>query len=102
MCFNSWHCVCLLMLNDQYFNCLLTGWVVSCIIKKKVSILENITNYVLTLGSTFGIIDEKAIVSKMGICHSCLTYFGVTRGVGCTFWPGRSGSCKYLQVDTYE
>lgn len=44
--------------------------------------LENITSYVLGLDSIFGIIDEKAIVSKMGICHSCLTYFGVTRGLG--------------------
>lgn len=64
--------------------------------------LENITNYALTLDSIFAIIDEKAIVNKMGICHSCLTYFGISRGVGHAFWPGRSGSCKYFQVDTYE
>lgn len=59
--------------------------------------LENVTGYVLTPHSIFGvIIDEKAVVTEIGICHSCLTYFE-----GLSFWPGRSSSWKYFQVDNF-
>jgi len=65
--------------------------------------LKNITNYVFTLDSILGRTDEKAVVTNMGICHGCLTYSGVTRGVRHSFcWPGRSDSYKYFQVDMYE
>lgn len=67
---------------------------VRCKAKKKKAKHIGEYNYVLTPHSIFGvIIDEKAVVTKIGICHGCLTYFE-----GLSFWPGRSNSWQYFQV----
>lgn len=75
--------ICLLMLDDQHFYCLLKGYTLSYYIYifrngTTINNLQEVPNYLLILGSICGIIGEKAIANKMDICHSCLTYFGVT------------------------
>lgn len=62
-----------------------------------ISNLEVITNFLLILARICGMKNEKAVANKMDICHSCLTYFGVTR-----VWSTLSGLEDLILVNIFR